>query len=191
MRIAYCTESLPPLVDGVTRTLTELVTTLRETAHEFMFLSSVKPDAGLAWRDRVYTVPSLPLLVYPYYRIGLPVARTLDPVLDRFAPDVMHVVTPSLLGWYGVKYAQRRDIPVLLYVGRLGREKNLLYLVEAVQLLERRNQPFKLVIVGHGQMRRALAARLPNAHFAGAVEGAELSRWYASADAFVFPSTAE
>src|SRR5438094_7708387 len=108
MRIAYCTESLPPLVDGVTRTLTELVTTLRETAHEFMFLSSVKPDAGLAWRDRVHTVPSLPLLVYPYYRLGLPVARTLDPVLDRFAPDVMHVVTPSLLGWYGVKYAQRR-----------------------------------------------------------------------------------
>src|SRR5438876_777798 len=113
MRIAYCTESLPPLVDGVTRTLTELVTTLRETGHEFVFLSSVKPDASLAWRDRVHTVPSLPLLVYPYYRLGLPVARTLDPVLDRFAPDVMHVVTPSLLGWYGVKYAQRRGIPVV------------------------------------------------------------------------------
>ena len=60
-----------------------------------------------------------------------------------------------------------------------------------MQLLERREEPFKLVIVGHGQMRGALAARLPNAHFAGAVEGAELSRWYASADAFVFPSTAE
>jgi len=71
MRIAYCTESLPPLVDGVTRTLTELVATLRETGHEFVFLSSVKPDAGLAWRDRVHTVPSLPLLVYPYYRLGL------------------------------------------------------------------------------------------------------------------------
>src|SRR5881296_1529299 len=282
MRIAYCTESLPPLVDGVTRTLTELVTTLRETAHEFMFLSSVKPDAGLAWRDRVYTVPSLPLLVYPYYRIGLPVARTLDPVLDRFAPDVVHVVTPSLLGLYGVKYAQRRgipvvasfhtdfaglfayyglqrleglgrilarrfysqcavtlapsrfqaaklhahgihnvtlwqrgvnpatfspafrssalrarlgaaDVPILLYVGRLGREKNLPYLVDAMQLLERRGggHPFKLVIVGNGQMRRTLAARLPHAHFTGALGGEELSRWYASADVFVFPSIAE
>ena len=53
MRIAYCTESLPPLVDGVTRTLTELVATLRETGHEFVFLSSVKPDAGLAWRAQV------------------------------------------------------------------------------------------------------------------------------------------
>src|SRR5881296_2268312 len=288
MRIAYCTESLPPLVDGVTRTLTELVTTLRETAHEFMFLSSVKPDAGLAWRDRVYTVPSLPLLVYPYYRIGLPVARTLDPVLDRFAPDVMHVVTPSLLGWYGVKYAQRRGIPVvasfhtdfaglfayyglrrleglgrrlarrfysqcavtlapsqsqvaklrahginnvalwqrgvdpatfspafrsdelrariagenvpiLLYVGRLGREKNLRYLIQAMQLLARRGGAgggvggarFKLVIVGQGPMRRTLVANLPDAHFTGPLEGAELSRWYASADVFVFPSIAE
>src|SRR2546422_2688839 len=67
------------------------------------------------------------------------------------------------------------DIPVLLYVGRLGREKNLLYLVEAVQLLERRNQPFKLVIVGHGQMRRALAAPPPHAHLPGGVARAEVS----------------
>src|SRR5437773_9144628 len=60
MRIAYCTESLPPLVDGVTRTLSELVATLRETGHEFTFLSAVKPDPGLLWRDRVHTVPSVP-----------------------------------------------------------------------------------------------------------------------------------
>src|SRR6059036_2194820 len=65
MRIAYCTESLPPLVDGVTRTLSELVATLRETGHEFTFLSAVKPDPGLLWRDRVHTVPSVPFPLYP------------------------------------------------------------------------------------------------------------------------------
>src|SRR5207249_9229504 len=76
MRIAYCTESLPPLVDGVTRTLSELVATLRETGHEFTFLSAVKPDPGLLWRDRVHTVPSVPFPLYPYYRVCLPAART-------------------------------------------------------------------------------------------------------------------
>ena len=280
MRIAYCTESLPPLVDGVTRTLSELVTTLRETGHEFTFLSAVQPDPGLLWRDRVHTVPSVPFPLYPYYRVCLPAARTLDPLLDRFGPDIVHVVTPSLLGLYGVRYARRRgipvvasfhtdfvtlfryyglrslerlghhlarrfygqcavtlapsryqaaklqahgignvalwqrgvnpasfspafrsselraqlggdDVPILLYVGRLGREKNLPYLAQAMQVLARQGTRFKLVIVGQGPMRRALAERLPEAVFTGPLEGEELSRWYASADVFVFPSIAE
>ena len=88
------------------------------------------------------------------------------------------------------------NVPILLYVGRLGREKNLRYLIQAMQLLARRGgggagARFKLVIVGQGPMRRTLVANLPDAHFTGPLEGAELSRWYASADVFVFPSIAE
>src|SRR3989442_15611709 len=113
MRIVYCTESLPPLVDGVTRTLSELVGTLGETGHEFTFLSAVRPEPDLPWRDRVHTVPSVPFPLYPYYRVCLPSARTLDPVLDRFGPDIVHVVTPSLLGLYaappGVAHAVQTE----------------------------------------------------------------------------------
>jgi glycosyltransferase involved in cell wall biosynthesis len=280
MRIAFCSDSVPPVWDGVTRTLSELVTTLTDARVEFQFLSAVRPDPRLAWRDRVHVVPSVPFPLYPYYRMGLPVRHRLDRVLDRFAPDLVHVVTPSLLGLYGVRYARRRGIPVLasfhtdfvgllefywlrhldglarflarrfygqcaatlvpsrhqaaklsdygiqnvalwrrgvdsaafspafrsaalraeigadgvpivLYVGRLGREKNLHYLIAAIELLRHSGTPFKLVIVGQGPMRRTLARRLPEAHFTGHIEGADLARWYASADVFVFPSTAE
>jgi len=280
MRIAFCSDSVPPVWDGVTRTLSELVTTLLDARVEFQFLSAVRPDPGLVWRDRVHVVPSVPFPLYPYYRFGLPVRRPLDRVLDGFAPDLIHVVTPSLLGLYGVRYARRRGIPVLasfhtdfvglvehywlrpfdglarylarrfygqcaatlvpsrhqaaklsgygihnvglwrrgvdtaafspafrstplraqigadgvpilLYVGRLGREKNLHYLIAAIELLRGAGTSYKLVIVGQGPMRRQLARRLPEAHFTGHVEGAELARWYASADVFVFPSTAE
>ena len=83
------------------------------------------------------------------------------------------------------------DVPILLYVGRLGREKNLPYLAQAMQVLARQGDRFKLVIVGQGPMRRALAERLPEAVFTGPLEGEELSRCYASADLFVFPSIAE
>jgi glycosyltransferase involved in cell wall biosynthesis len=48
-----------------------------------------------------------------------------------------------------------------------------------------------LVLVGDGPMRAELETRLPEAHFAGHQEGADLARWYASADLFVFPSTTE
>lgn len=280
MRIAFCSDSVPPVWDGVTRTLSELVKTLADAHVEFQFLSAVRPDPRLAWRDRVHVVLSVPFPLYPYYRLGLPVRRQLDRVLDRFAPDLIHVVTPSFLGLYGLRYARRRGIPVLasfhtdfvgllehywlrhldglarflarrfygqcaatlvpsrhqaaklsgygihnvslwrrgvdtaafspafrstalraqigadgvpilLYVGRLGREKNLFYLIAAIELLRHSGTPFELVIVGQGPMRRHLARLLPAAHFTGHVEGAELASWYASADVFVFPSTAE
>jgi glycosyltransferase involved in cell wall biosynthesis len=279
MRIAFCTDILPPVADGVTRTIRELVPTLLETGIEFLFISAVQPDPTCSWRDRVHTVSSVPFPLYPQYRLALPIRFKLDPVLDRFAPDVVHVVTPSLLGLYGVRYGRRRGVPVvasfhtnfvslsryyrlgwlgrfaprllrrfynqcavtlapsqavadtlrgygirkvalwqrgvrperfapafrsaalrarldggapiLLYVGRLAKEKNLDYLVAAVRQLERWRASFKLVVVGEGPMRRELERALPNAQFAGYVPPDQLGPWYASADVFVFPSSNE
>ena len=82
-------------------------------------------------------------------------------------------------------------LPLLLFVGRLVREKDLADLVDTANCLKARRQPFRLVFVGDGPMRNELAQRLPEAHFAGYQEGAELAAWYASADLFVFPSTTE
>jgi phosphatidylinositol alpha 1,6-mannosyltransferase len=82
-------------------------------------------------------------------------------------------------------------IPVLLYVGRLVREKDLADLATAVTLLLRQGHRFKTVVVGDGPMREELRTRLPEAHFTGYLAGDDLARWYASADFFVFPSTTE
>jgi phosphatidylinositol alpha 1,6-mannosyltransferase len=113
LRIAFCTDSLPPVVDGVTGTLQALVPTLLESGVEFLFVSAVKPDRAWPWHDRVHQVRNVRFPLYRSYRLALPVARTLDPVLDRFAPDVLHVVTPSLLGLFGVRYGRRRGVPVV------------------------------------------------------------------------------
>src|SRR6185503_5482001 len=45
--------------------------------------------------------------------------------------------------------------------------------------------------VGEGPYTSELKQRMPHAHFAGYVRNSALSRWYASADLFVFPSTTE
>ncbi|HVO36478.1 MAG TPA: glycosyltransferase family 1 protein, partial [Gemmatimonadales bacterium] len=81
--------------------------------------------------------------------------------------------------------------PVLLYVGRLVREKNLLDLVAATERLAQLGDRFTLALVGDGPMTAELKRLLPAAHFAGFQQGADLARWYASADLFVFPSTTE
>ncbi len=82
-------------------------------------------------------------------------------------------------------------IPLLLYVGRLVREKDLDDLVAAVKILGARGLRFRTVIVGDGLMRPELEARLPEAHFTGYQVGPDLAAWYASADVFAFPSTTE
>eukprot|EP00753_Platysulcus_tardus_P016795 PLAT6043.2.p1 GENE.PLAT6043.2~~PLAT6043.2.p1 ORF type:complete len:393 (-),score=165.97 PLAT6043.2:30-1157(-) len=74
--------------------------------------------------------------------------------------------------------------PIWLYVGRLGREKN----VEA--LLQLDALPGTRVLVGAGPRLQALRRRFAaeDVHFLGWRSGQQLSALYRSADVFVFPS---
>jgi phosphatidylinositol alpha 1,6-mannosyltransferase len=81
--------------------------------------------------------------------------------------------------------------PGVLFVSRIVREKDVADLVEAARVLHARGRAFRLLVVGDGPLRPTLERQLPGAYFAGARHGEDLARWYASADAFVFPSTTE
>jgi len=89
----------------------------------------------------------------------------------------------------------RRGDRVLLFVSRLAREKNAELLLRA--LAETSDPKLKLVIAGDGPARdelEMLADQLGVAErtrFLGAVAREQLPDLYASADAFVFPSTTE
>jgi glycosyltransferase involved in cell wall biosynthesis len=81
--------------------------------------------------------------------------------------------------------------PILLFVGRLVEEKDLSDLVAANNIMKQNGRKFKLVLVGDGPMRSELESQLPDAHFTGFQKGKDLSRWFATADIFTFPSTTE
>ncbi len=83
------------------------------------------------------------------------------------------------------------DTRVLLCVGRLAREKNLLQLVAAFEAIQQAGIDAKLVLVGDGPARAELQRRCPQALFAGTRSGVELATHYASADLFLFPSLTE
>jgi glycosyltransferase involved in cell wall biosynthesis len=87
----------------------------------------------------------------------------------------------------------RPDDVLLMYVGRLAAEKNLGALLRAfVALRQRLAGRVRLALVGHGPLAEPLRALdLPGVIFAGERHGTELSRWYASADVFAFPSLSE
>ncbi len=81
----------------------------------------------------------------------------------------------------------------LLYVGRVSREKDLDVLAEAFLAARGRVPDLELFVVGDGPYLGELNTRLSGrgCRFCGVLRGADLSRAYASADLFVFPSTTD
>lgn len=106
---------------------------------------------------------------------------------DRFSPS-----------WRTAGTRQLHGIPdhelLVAYVGRVAREKGIDTLLDAVQLLRALPDapPCHLLVVGDGPHLSACRARaIPGVTFTGRAGGEALSRLYASADLFVFPSTTD
>lgn len=80
---------------------------------------------------------------------------------------------------------------MVLYVGRLAKEKNVGVVLNAYAAIQARLPTAKLVIVGDGPLRKPLADACPPALFTGVKTGQDLAACYASSDLFLFPSLTE
>ena len=81
---------------------------------------------------------------------------------------------------------------MLLFVGRVSREKDLDWLATGYRKLRARRDDVHLVIVGDGPHRADLEQMLDgSASFTGFLQGQELARTIASSDLFLFPSTTD
>lgn len=78
--------------------------------------------------------------------------------------------------------------PVLMYVGRVSREKGLDLLPALTERLQRSGVKHRLVVVGDGPMRSELSDRCTGAVFTGRLSHDDVAIALASADVFVFPS---
>lgn len=89
------------------------------------------------------------------------------------------------------------DSKVMLYVGRLAREKNIGVLLEMAALAFAEDRSLRLWLVGDGPYRDecvAMARTLgigDRVRFVGAVPRTEVDRFYAASDLFVFASITE
>lgn len=85
------------------------------------------------------------------------------------------------------------DAPLVVYVGRISREKNLNLLSQIMPRLREQVPGARLAMVGSGPHRDELRKILDPAWttFTGYFSGAELAEAFASGDAFIFPSLTE
>lgn len=123
--------------------------------------------------------------------------------LVRLLPGIdLSTFQPRFAGkaeWAGVDTIPgvRPSAVKLLYVGRVSVEKNLPFLVSlwprVVSACAAKGVDAQLLVVGDGPYLSAMRTSLSpqSAALLGFKHGAELSRLYASCDAFVFPSTTD
>jgi glycosyltransferase involved in cell wall biosynthesis len=104
---------------------------------------------------------------------------------DRFAP---HHRAERFFEPWGI-----RNQVILLYVGRISREKNLDLMLEAFLKVADLTERAALTLVGDGPYLQELKARYshPAIAFCGFLSGKALAAAYASADVFLFPSTTD
>ncbi len=89
------------------------------------------------------------------------------------------------------RYGDWKENPVLLYVGRISKEKDLDIVTACWRKLQKSKHAAQLVFVGDGPYVKELRQALPQACFTGLLCGVELATAYASADIFLFPSTTD
>ena len=111
MRIALFTETFLPKVDGIVTRLKHTVEHLQRQGHQVLVFS---PDGGISEYKGaiVYGVSGRPLPWYPELKMAFP-GPALRRELNRFKPDLIHVVNPAILGLGGIYYAKKLNIPLV------------------------------------------------------------------------------
>ncbi|AFY29418.1 glycosyltransferase family 4 protein [Cyanobium gracile] len=111
MKIAFFTETFLPKVDGIVTRLTKTVQQLVLAGDEVLiFCPEGAPDGYMG--ARVVGVPAMPLPLYPELKLALP-RPAVSEALDRFGPDLVHVVNPAVLGLGGIWLARSRGLPLV------------------------------------------------------------------------------
>jgi glycosyltransferase involved in cell wall biosynthesis len=113
LRIALVTSSYNYIADGVALTLNRLVGYLESQGVEVLVFAPTAPVAALVHQGTLVSVASIPLPGRPEYRLALGMSGTVKRRLLDFAPDIIHLAVPDLLGHAALKLAQSQGIPAV------------------------------------------------------------------------------
>jgi phosphatidylinositol alpha 1,6-mannosyltransferase len=117
VRVAIVAESFLPNVNGVSNSVLRVLEHLRRTGHEALVIAPDNPR-GQPPADRVHDgirVHRVPSRMFPKVTtlpLGVPMPRMVS-VLRGFDPDVVHLASPALLGYGGVKAARWLGVPTV------------------------------------------------------------------------------
>ena len=131
MRIAIVAESFLPLMNGVTHSILRVLDHLQERGDDVLVIAPSAQDGaapGQVKGAEVHLLPSVPLAGYTNVRVALGGVYRVKRILAEYAPDVVHLASPFVLGWRAAQAASQLGIPTVAvyqtevpsYAGRYG-----------------------------------------------------------------------
>lgn len=142
MRIAFVTETWTPSVDGVLTRLRVTIDQLAERGHQMLVVAPEDRDRT----DPNEQTPATDVVTVPAWRFsflanrrpfGLPwLTRRVQKAIAEFEPDVVHVLSPYILGRTGVIAAKNLEVPLVTSfhqdLGRVAEHANLPFLYRPI-----------------------------------------------------------
>jgi phosphatidylinositol alpha 1,6-mannosyltransferase len=111
VRVAIVTESFLPQVNGVTNSVLRVVEHLERRGHDAMVVAP-GPGPDRYRHAEVRRVRAVDLPVISSLPIGVPSPKVYN-VLAEFGPDVVHLASPFVLGFNGLRAARRLGVPTV------------------------------------------------------------------------------
>ncbi|WP_247828388.1 glycosyltransferase family 4 protein [Arthrobacter antioxidans] len=118
MRIAIVAESFLPHMNGVTHSLLKVLAHLRARGDDVLVIAPAS-----SWLDEpapsrvegfpVHVLPSVALSGYADVRVAAGTVARVRRILAAFAPDVVHIASPFVLGWRAVQACTQLGIPTV------------------------------------------------------------------------------
>jgi glycosyltransferase involved in cell wall biosynthesis len=113
LRVALFSGNYNYLREGANQALNRLVGYLERAGHQVRVYSPVTDTPAFEPEGTLVPIPSIALPVRGEFRLalGIPVAIRRD--VEQFAPDLIHVSTPDILGTRAETLAKRLHVPVV------------------------------------------------------------------------------
>jgi phosphatidylinositol alpha 1,6-mannosyltransferase len=112
VRVAIVSECFLPIVNGVTNSVLEVVKHLTAGGHDVLVIAPGVDGPASCAGAAVVRIPAVELPVVSSMPVGVPSRRVLT-ALREFAPDVVHLAAPFVVGYRGLAAARRLGIPTV------------------------------------------------------------------------------
>jgi 1,2-diacylglycerol 3-alpha-glucosyltransferase len=112
MRILMLTNTYPPIVSGVARSVVAFEEEYRRRGHEVRVIAP-QADQETDDGEHIVRVPALQHFNGSEFPFPIPTPGLVATVVDEFQPDIIHTHHPFLMGNTAVRLAKSREVPLV------------------------------------------------------------------------------
>lgn len=116
LRIALFSGNYNYVRDGANQALNRLVGYLLSQGASVRVYSPTEENPAFEATGDLVSVPSMAIPFRPEYRMPLSLSRSVRRDLEAFNPNIVHIASPDRVSRKAVKWAKKRNLPVLCSV---------------------------------------------------------------------------